>query len=383
MISSRPAKNSNRQDETNLGDNDTIVSGSDIASFRDKLKLFPIPVTCDELYDGNGDEFLKGTEGEIKRPPNCYILFRKVANMRAKVVGISNQDQRYWSVVTSKLWMQASVEEKNQYKKLSKDVSKKHKKFNPYYTFKPNRAKANWKNLDANNYKHNTTTIKGKTGKNSSQTSFRSPKESSSSPSSNSSSSLSTFLPSSNSSPLLLPARSKEMISQQDSVYSTSPSITSSTTQPQPRSQINRQQQITAQNTHQSSTLTIPTSINAVLPSILNNYNPFSQEQPHINPVYESTTEFLEGQVAGQPTQQSTTSTTTSSHTISSANLNNNNPFSQNQSHVPPFYEQTTEFQQGVTNTFVISDTSPSNAWLIHYPAHTTTTDNFMEDAFK
>ncbi|CAG8441039.1 12653_t:CDS:1 [Ambispora leptoticha] len=88
-------------------------------------------------------------------------------------------------------------------------------------------------------------------------------------------------------------------------------------------------------------------------------------------------------QVAGQPTQQSTTSTTTSSPTVSSSNLNNNNPFSPNQSHVPPFYEQTTEFLQGVTNTYVISDTSPSNAWLIHYPTHTINTDNFLEDAYR
>ncbi|CAG8489788.1 7068_t:CDS:1 [Ambispora gerdemannii] len=141
---------------------------SEIISIREQLQVFPLPYTCDELYE-NGEEFLKGTDGETKRPPNCYILFRKVANMRAEAMGISHSDQRYWSVVTSKIWKMATKEQMNEYKKLSEDVCSKHKAFNPQYRFKPNRAKANWKNFDAKNYIHKTSK-KRKTGKSPAQT---------------------------------------------------------------------------------------------------------------------------------------------------------------------------------------------------------------------
>ncbi|CAG8489766.1 7067_t:CDS:1 [Ambispora gerdemannii] len=106
---------------------------------------------------------------------------------------------------------------------------------------------------------------------------------------------------------------------QNSSSSNLSPSTTSSTSQ----SRVSQQQQLTGQNTQQSTSTTVS-------PSIRNNYDPFSQ---------------------GQSKPQN------------------------------PFYEQTTELLQGVADTYVISDTSPLNVRLIHSPNYTNNKNNL--EAFK
>ncbi|KAG9287297.1 hypothetical protein G9A89_008927 [Geosiphon pyriformis] len=122
----------------------------EIKQIGEILNLFPAPFTCDELYNFEITNLDKEKDGQTKRPPNCYILFRKSATMQAKIKGINQKDQRYWSRVTAKLWKLASAEDKAQYKTLSKAVGAKHSRINPTYKFKPKRAKASWKNFVSN-----------------------------------------------------------------------------------------------------------------------------------------------------------------------------------------------------------------------------------------
>ncbi|KAF7728427.1 hypothetical protein EC973_006105 [Apophysomyces ossiformis] len=79
---------------------------------------------------------MKAERSKVKRPPNCFILFRK--DMQKKIVALCpGANHRDISTVCAKYWREMTEEDKTVYKKMAEDVKQEHLEKNPGYRYKP------------------------------------------------------------------------------------------------------------------------------------------------------------------------------------------------------------------------------------------------------
>ncbi|KAL1937812.1 hypothetical protein VTO73DRAFT_12831 [Trametes versicolor] len=77
-------------------------------------------------------------ETHIKRPSNCFILFRSAHHADVKAKHASNRENEL-SGILSRMWTDAPESEKKIWKDAAKAVAEKHKEMFPDYTFQPQR----------------------------------------------------------------------------------------------------------------------------------------------------------------------------------------------------------------------------------------------------
>ncbi|KAG9287293.1 hypothetical protein G9A89_008923 [Geosiphon pyriformis] len=129
-----------------------FISKVKTEKLRGILNLFPVPYRLDQFLDTKDPNVFKKPNGEIKRPPNSFLVFRQVAMKRMKEVFspedhsfFENTDQPEYSKMFGEIWKSSNETEQSSYKDLCEQVNRTHKKLHPHWKYCPKRGKATFK----------------------------------------------------------------------------------------------------------------------------------------------------------------------------------------------------------------------------------------------
>ncbi|CAJ0638130.1 3436_t:CDS:2 [Entrophospora sp. SA101] len=131
----------------------SLVSSSSsekIQNVKNQLNLFPVPSTPESYVQKNP---FNATDGRVKRPSNCFIIFRKIAHDQKKFnKQLEVYNEREFSKILGIIWKSLEKRQVQMYKTFADSVANLHTTRNPNYKYRPKRNRAAWKhNLDANN----------------------------------------------------------------------------------------------------------------------------------------------------------------------------------------------------------------------------------------
>ncbi|CAG8464348.1 2729_t:CDS:1 [Ambispora leptoticha] len=135
-------------------DNDYETTFSyQIERIKRVLKFDPIPYTLDEIFNSEKESHFRKADGKIKRPPNCFIVFRQIATTLIKDTPMSDDDRKFFdnldqpllSKILGALWKSFSLAEKSPYQALYSEVVELHKSLYPDWKYAPKRSKAIFK----------------------------------------------------------------------------------------------------------------------------------------------------------------------------------------------------------------------------------------------
>jgi hypothetical protein len=107
-------------------------------------RLFPSPFGAMELYNAN-DPLTPC--GRVKRPPNAFMLFRKVFNKIVREYSDRYKDQTRLSNDAKNIWNAASDEQKRTYQDLYVEIRAIHSAHFPNWRFRPKKYPATWNYL--------------------------------------------------------------------------------------------------------------------------------------------------------------------------------------------------------------------------------------------
>ena len=113
---------------------------------KNLLNLFPPPITAEEYVLSNS---FSGPDGHVKRPSNCFMIFRKIAHdQKSQTPDLTHYNEREFSKIIASIWRDLSKVELSTYRELSKEIGVIHKREFPEYKYKPKRDKAAWKHYN-------------------------------------------------------------------------------------------------------------------------------------------------------------------------------------------------------------------------------------------
>ncbi|CAI2170928.1 2609_t:CDS:2 [Funneliformis geosporum] len=106
------------------------------------LDMFPPQTTAEKYVKENSFQ----SNDHIKRPPNCFMIFRKMSHdKKNKTPALKHYNEREFSSIIGEIWKELSPEELQIYRNLSKEIVDLHHVMFPDYKYKPKRDKAAWK----------------------------------------------------------------------------------------------------------------------------------------------------------------------------------------------------------------------------------------------
>ncbi|CAG8628112.1 7876_t:CDS:2 [Funneliformis caledonium] len=112
---------------------------------KNLLNMIPPPITVKEFVESNS---FATSDGHIKRPSNCFMIFRKIAHgQKNKTPALAHYNEREFSRIIARIWNNLTEDELNIYKDLSKEIVEIHRIKFPEYKYTPKRNKTVWKHF--------------------------------------------------------------------------------------------------------------------------------------------------------------------------------------------------------------------------------------------